>query len=107
MNVSAVLEPLHFVLPKREPVSPVLDLSVELSGLSTTEPEPLAPTEPLFSEKPPKEAPEPGAEPDLDIQHPQEAVPSHDSAEPRTHDVEQIDAGDVTLISADDQSLQH
>ncbi|KAK3548279.1 hypothetical protein QTP70_007349 [Hemibagrus guttatus] len=48
VNVSAVLEPLDFVLPKREPVSPVLDLSVELSGLSTTEPEPLAPTEPSF-----------------------------------------------------------
>ncbi|KAG7332951.1 hypothetical protein KOW79_003086 [Hemibagrus wyckioides] len=109
VNVSAVLEPLDFVLPKREPVSPALDLSVELSSLSTTEPEPLAPTEPSFSEKPPEEAPEPGAEPDLNIQHPQEAEPSHDSAEPRTNnvDMEQNDAGDVTLTSADDQSLQH
>ncbi|KAK3570466.1 hypothetical protein QTP86_019457 [Hemibagrus guttatus] len=107
VNVSAVLEPLDFVLPKREPVSPVLDLSVELSGLSTTEPEPLAPTEPSFSAEHPEEAPEPGAE--LNVQHPQEAEPSHDSAEPRTHDVDQKDAGDTTLSSADDQneSLQH
>ncbi|KAK2848375.1 hypothetical protein Q7C36_010057 [Tachysurus vachellii] len=103
VNASAVLEPLDFVLPKREPVSPVLDLSVELSGLNTTEAEPPAPTGPSFSEKPePSEvAPEPEVELNLISQHLQEPEPSHDPAEPRTDD--------TTLTSVDDQneSLQH
>lgn len=108
MNASAVLEPLDFVLPKREPVSPVLDLSVELSGLNTTEAEPPAPS---FLEKaePSEVAPEPEVELNLIRQHPQEPEPSHDSAEPRTDNVVQNDAGATTLTSVDDQkeSLQH
>ncbi|KAG7277871.1 hypothetical protein CRUP_001323 [Coryphaenoides rupestris] len=37
IDVDAILAPLEFVLPKRETVMPVMDLSDELSSLSTSE----------------------------------------------------------------------
>ncbi|XP_055029615.2 conserved oligomeric Golgi complex subunit 8 [Misgurnus anguillicaudatus] len=40
INVSLVLEPLEFVLPKKELVTSVLDLSTELKSLSTAESDP-------------------------------------------------------------------
>lgn len=107
ISVSAVLEPLDFVLPKREPVSPVLDLSIELSSLSTGEAEAPAPVDPSFSEKvesPVEAAPEPGAHLNLHVQQPQEAEPSPNSVQPKTHDVEQEDPGDTALTSTDDQN---
>uniref|UniRef100_UPI003AAAABDA conserved oligomeric Golgi complex subunit 8 n=1 Tax=Centroberyx gerrardi TaxID=166262 RepID=UPI003AAAABDA len=38
IDASTVLEPLDFVLPKRETVEPLVDISAELSGLTTAEP---------------------------------------------------------------------
>lgn len=49
--MNTVLEPLEFVLPKREPMSPVMDLSVDLTSLTTTETEPLPPMKSPSSEK--------------------------------------------------------
>ncbi|XP_053478535.1 conserved oligomeric Golgi complex subunit 8 isoform X2 [Ictalurus furcatus] len=102
VDVSAVLEPLDFILPKREPLSPVLDLSIELSSSSTTEAEPPAPAEPSFSEKVEAPLPEPGA--DLNVHQHREAEPAHNTAQPTTHDVEQNDPGDAALTSADHQN---
>uniref|UniRef100_A0AAZ3P7Z0 Conserved oligomeric Golgi complex subunit 8 n=1 Tax=Oncorhynchus tshawytscha TaxID=74940 RepID=A0AAZ3P7Z0_ONCTS len=48
IDVSPVLEPLAFVLPKRETVTPVgEDLSVELDGLTTADPQPTLPVDNL------------------------------------------------------------
>lgn len=107
--MSAVLEPLDFILPKREPLSPVPDLSIELDNLSTTEAEPKISTGPAFSEKvkpseDTQEVPENRAELELNLQEPQEAELSHDSAEPRALGVEQSDAEDTTLLSSEDQN---
>ncbi|XP_076848718.1 conserved oligomeric Golgi complex subunit 8 [Brachyhypopomus gauderio] len=51
INVDNVLEPLEFVLPKRENDPPVVDLSVAMTMLSTTEEASLPPTDPPSSEK--------------------------------------------------------
>lgn len=88
IDVSAVLEPLDFILPQRELVSPVLDLSVGPSRSSTAEAEAPAPTEPENSE-----SPEPGADPNP---NPEEAEPSR----PRTGDVEQDELQDTTPSDA-------
>ncbi|XP_038852437.1 conserved oligomeric Golgi complex subunit 8 [Salvelinus namaycush] len=48
IDVSPVLEPLAFVLPKRETVTPMVeDLSVELDGLTTADPQPTLPVDNL------------------------------------------------------------
>jgi hypothetical protein len=48
IDVSPVLEPLAFVLPKREMVTPVgEDLSVELDGFATADPQPILPVDDL------------------------------------------------------------
>uniref|UniRef100_A0A4W5JRN2 Conserved oligomeric Golgi complex subunit 8 n=1 Tax=Hucho hucho TaxID=62062 RepID=A0A4W5JRN2_9TELE len=59
IDVSAVLEPLGFVLPEREMVTPVVeDLSVELEGLTTADPEPTLPDpEPIAGPEPIEEDP--------------------------------------------------
>ncbi|XP_065113947.1 conserved oligomeric Golgi complex subunit 8 [Paramisgurnus dabryanus] len=41
ININLVLEPLEFVLPKKELVTSILDLSTELKSLSTAESDPL------------------------------------------------------------------
>ncbi|KAL6478803.1 hypothetical protein MHYP_G00122360 [Metynnis hypsauchen] len=51
ISVSTVLEPLKFVLPKREPMSPVVDLAVDLTSLTTAEAELLPPSKSPSSEK--------------------------------------------------------
>ncbi|TSL75296.1 Conserved oligomeric Golgi complex subunit 8 [Bagarius yarrelli] len=103
VNASAVLEPLDFVLPKKEPVSLLLDLSVNLSSSSTTDAE-------SFSEKTEprdetQDASEPGADIELNlhVQQNRKADPSCDPAQPTTHhvDAEQNDADDQN------ESLQH
>lgn len=99
IDVSTVLEPLDFVLPQREPVPPLLDLSIELSRLSTAEAEPLPLIEP---EK--VDPPVAGADLNLDVQQPGEAKPSHNSLQVRTDDEEQNDSKDTTQTSADDQN---
>lgn len=104
--MSAVLEPLDFVLPKREPVAPVLDLSVELRSSSVTEAQ--APT-PLEPQKPPgKAAPGPGVDPTLVVRQPREEELSYSSAQTRTHDVPQNNPGDTPLTGAgvQDEPLQ-
>lgn len=78
-----MLEPLDFVLPKREPVTPVLDLSIQLSSSSTDAAEP--PT-----------VPDPGADPNPYAEQPEET-------EPRPSDVKQNDPADTDhLTSAGD-----
>ncbi|CAB1338751.1 unnamed protein product [Coregonus sp. 'balchen'] len=65
IDVSAVLEPLGFVLPKRETVTPVVeeDLSVELEGLTAADPEPTLPVDDLGLPDPePIAGPEPTEE---------------------------------------------
>ncbi|XP_055767915.1 conserved oligomeric Golgi complex subunit 8-like isoform X1 [Salvelinus fontinalis] len=54
IDVSPVLEPLAFVLPKRETVTPMVeDLSVELDGLTTADPQPTLPDpEPIAGPEP-------------------------------------------------------
>lgn len=42
-----VLEPLEFVLPQKEPVTPVLDLCPDLSSLTTAESDPSTSVNPL------------------------------------------------------------
>lgn len=84
-------------------MSPVLDLSIELSSSSTSEAKAPGPIDPSSSEKvePPEEAaPKPDTHLNLRIQHPQESEPS---VQHKTHDVEQDDPGDSALIGADDQ----
>ncbi|KAI5098478.1 conserved oligomeric Golgi complex subunit 8 [Silurus meridionalis] len=101
IDVSAVLEPLDFVLPKREPVSPVLDLSAELSSSSTTEAQPSAPIQTSLSEtaeSPEVTAPEHGA--DLDFH----GSKTPHAERPRTQDTEQNDPVDTALSSTDDQN---
>lgn len=86
-----MLEPLDFVLPKREPVTPVLDLSVQLSSSSSDAAEPPAPTG-----SPEETVPDPGADLNLYAEQPQET-------EPRPSDVKQNDPADADhLTSADD-----
>ncbi len=46
INVTAVLEPLEFVLPQKEPVTSVLDLCTDLSSLTTAESDPSTALEP-------------------------------------------------------------
>lgn len=46
IDVSVVLDPLGFVLPKRETVTPMIeDLGVELDGLTTADPQPTLPVD--------------------------------------------------------------
>uniref|UniRef100_A0A9J8BKS2 Conserved oligomeric Golgi complex subunit 8 n=1 Tax=Cyprinus carpio carpio TaxID=630221 RepID=A0A9J8BKS2_CYPCA len=67
INVNAVLEPLEFVLPQKEPVTSVLDLCTDLSSLTTAESDPstaLKPTtpqeeKPVLSEQEPVSASDP------------------------------------------------
>lgn len=40
INMNTVLEPLQFVLPQKEPVTPVLDLCTDLNSLMTSESDP-------------------------------------------------------------------
>ncbi|XP_072551320.1 conserved oligomeric Golgi complex subunit 8 [Salminus brasiliensis] len=80
--VSTVLEPLEFVLPKREPVPPVLDLSVDLTSLTTTDAEPLPPIKPASSDKL-EDVQEPSH-----VQQMHEAEPSPNKAEPAAGDAE-------------------
>lgn len=46
IDVTAVLEPLEFVLPQKEPVTSVLDLCTDLSSLTTAESDPSTALEP-------------------------------------------------------------
>lgn len=41
IDVDTVLKPLEFVLPKREVMTPVVDLSTELSSLTANDPDPI------------------------------------------------------------------
>ncbi|KAM9481292.1 conserved oligomeric Golgi complex subunit 8 [Clarias gariepinus] len=93
IDVNAVLEPLSFVLPQREPVSPALDLSVELSALSTTQ----APVKALISDKVESQ------EPEADLERQPERVESSEQA--TTHDSEQSDPTE-TGTDRPDASLQ-
>nr|XP_055029615.1 conserved oligomeric Golgi complex subunit 8 [Misgurnus anguillicaudatus] len=63
INVSLVLEPLEFVLPKKELVTSVLDLSTELKSLSTAESDPLpVPAEDRLTEETAPEQQKPAEE---------------------------------------------
>ncbi|KAI7802399.1 conserved oligomeric Golgi complex subunit 8 [Triplophysa rosa] len=69
INVNAVLEPLEFVLPEKEPVTSVLDLCTDLNSLSnlpSVKPEERFTEEPVPSEQQ-KHAEEPALTPDAHL----------------------------------------
>ncbi|KAA0715218.1 Conserved oligomeric [Triplophysa tibetana] len=73
INVNVVLEPLEFVLPKKEPVASVLDLCTDLNSLTTAEsdlpsvkPEETFTEEPVSSEQQ-KHTEEPASPPDAHL----------------------------------------
>lgn len=93
IDVHMVLEPLEFILPKREVVVPEVDLSAELSSLTTTEPEPTPGGDGDINQKPaeqPQLQPQPTAEPKL-TEVPEPAEPfSREWTETSDHELDAI-----------------
>ncbi|KAG9272965.1 conserved oligomeric Golgi complex subunit 8 [Astyanax mexicanus] len=88
ISVSAILKPLEFILPKREPIFPAMDLSVGMTGLTTTDTEPLLPIKPSSSLEKVEDAQQPSSH----VQQIPETEPTVESpsnhAEPATGDAE-------------------